>query len=1234
MKAEIKKVVIEKEMQQSYLDYAMSVIVSRALPDVRDGLKPVHRRVLYSMYELGLFSNKPFRKCARIVGDCLGKYHPHGDIAVYDALVRMAQNFSLRYPLIKGQGNFGSVDGDSAAAMRYCVSGDNLIVTENGLERIDKISDKENIRLKILSKDKKIHNASKWFNSGEHETFKITTNKGYSLTGSKNHPILILTKDELGKPVFMWKLLEKIKEGDIAVIDRSEDAFWPKQKINLSAYYPKIKDLRSKIRILPRYLNTNLSFILGLLIAEGFIGKNKLEFCNTNEDLVKEFEDKWKLTFPDSRLHKFKRKPSSYGKKEYYKLECHCRYTLEFLGNIGLSNVKSKDKTIPPLILKSPKDVVSELLRSYFEGDGSISYSRKMIELSCCSMSDRLIKELQILLLRFGIDTFRRYDKYKNINKLYLRGKRNVLRFYKEINFISKIKKQKLEAVILNYKKENSLTDFVPFISDFIRNLDRSSFISKNNFDRYPNMNKNYKKISSVLLQKTGIDYKSLFKYLLTYNYLFEPIIKIEDGGVKKVYSLKVESDCHSFISNGFISHNTEAKLAKISEDIIEDIEKNTVDFTPNFDNSTKEPVVMPCKIPNLLINGSSGIAVGMATNIPPHNISEIIEGVIKQIDNNDITIEELNQIIKGPDFPTAGIIYGKKGILEAYKTGRGKINIRARTNFEDNKIIITEIPYMVNKSTLVENIADLVKDKKIEGIRDIKDESDRKGMRVVIELKKDYNPEIVLNQLMGQTQLSTSFGIIMLALVNNEPKVLNLKNMIHEFIMHRKVVVTRRAAFELKNAELKAHILEGLKIALQNIDPVIKLIKESEDVEKARFGLVQNYKLTEIQANAILDMKLQRLTSLEIKKLNEEYEKLILLIKDLKDLLASDEKIFALIKKELLEIKNKYADARKTEILEGVNEVFKEDLIQEEDVVVTVTKSGYIKQVPLEVYKQQKRGGQGIIGTEIKEEDVVDNIFVTSNHNNLLFFTNKGKVYWLKTYELPEGSRYSKGKAIVNILNLEEKERVNDVLPIKEFDDKHFIMFSTRNGMVKKTSLSEFSNPRRGGIIAITLRPYDEVVQTRLTPGNLDVIIGTKNGIAVRFNEQDVSATGRTSIGVRGIKLAKDDEVIGMEIAFDDAALFTITENGYGKRTSFMEYHKIKRGGKGVKNILVSERNGKVVGIKTVLDNDDLILVSEKGVIIRVSVKDISVIGRATQGVKVMKLKENDKVSMVARVV
>jgi DNA gyrase subunit A len=793
--------IIEEEMKQSYIDYAMSVIVSRALPDVRDGLKPVHRRVLYTMWETGLLHNKPFKKSANVVGNCMARYHPHGDASIYDTLVRLTQSFSLRYPLVQGQGNFGSIDGDSAAAMRY-----------------------------------------------------------------------------------------------------------------------------------------------------------------------------------------------------------------------------------------------------------------------------------------------------------------------------------------------------------------------------------------------------------------------------------------------------TEARLKMLAEEMLQDIDKDTVKFIPNFDNSLKEPSVLPSKVPNLLINGSSGIAVGMATNIPPHNMGEVIDATIKQIDNPNIEIEQLMEHIKGPDFPTGALIYGKQEIPQMYKTGRGKVIVRAKTTIEEKqdkeRIIVTAIPYMVNKSELISKIADLVRDKKIIGISDLRDESDREGMRIVIELKKDANSTIVLNQLFKHTRLQTTFGIIMLALVNNEPKILNLKQLIHHYINHRREIIRKRIEFDLNKAKKRAHILEGIIIALNNIDQIIKLIKESKSIEDARSALTSNFTLTIEQAQAILDIKLQRLTSLEQEKIKKEHQGLLKLIEELKSILASEQKILDIIKKELTELRQKYANERRTEIIEKTVELDIEDLIKEEKMVITITHSGYIKRQPLNTYRQQRRGGHGIIATGVKEEDFVESLFVANTHSYILFFTDKGKIYWLKVYNIPEGSRQTLGKAIVNILNLGKDEKITAFIPVKQFDDKHYLIMATKKGTVKKTNLLAYSNPRCGGIIAITLDQSDDLVNVVKTDGNKEVMLATKNGLAVRFKEQDVRPTGRSSRGVRGATLKDNDEIVGMVVAQPEQTLLTITENGYGKRTSISEYRLVNRGGIGVKNVICSERNGKVVAIKSVTESDELMFISKQGITIRTPAKGISIIGRATQGMRLMKMEENDKVVAAAKII
>ena len=1224
---------ISGEMKKAYLDYAMSVIVSRAIPAIEDGLKPVQRRILYAMNAMGLKPNTQTKKSARLVGDVIGKYHPHGDVAVYDAMVRMAQPFSLRYPLVFGQGNFGSIDGDPPAAMRYCVSGDSLIVTEKGLQRADEISSKEDINVKILSKDKKINNASKWFDSGEHETIKITTNKGYNLTGTKNHPVLTLIKDEFGKPAFCWKLLEQIKEGDIAILDRLEDEFWSENEIELKKYYPVIKNRHQHIRILPEKLNNDLAMILGLLVSEGSISKNKLEFCNSDKKLVHIFKSKWKKVFPDSTLHEFLKKPSSYGKKEYIRLECHCRYTIEFLRNIGLNAVKSSFKQIPFLILNSSKAVISSFLSSYFEGDGSISYSNKMIELSCCSMSEKLITQLQLVLLRFGIDSFKRFDKHKNIFKLYLRGKRNLLRFYKDINFTCERKKKKLEFILVNYKKSTTLTDFVPFISDFIRSLSHNEFIMKNNFDRYDSIHKNYKSVCQILKERIGQDYSSLFEYLLTYQYLFDTIVNVEDSGIQKVYSIKVDSNCHSFISNGFISHNTEVKLKEISSELLQDIEKETVKFVPNYDNSMKEPELLPGKLPLLMLNGATGIAVGMATNIPPHNLTEVCDALIAYIKKPNITIPELAQIVTGPDFPTGGTVFGD--MEELYKTGRGRMIMRGRLTTEivrkKEAIVITEIPYMLNKSTLVEQIANLVQNKKIKDVSDLRDESSKGKIRIVIELRKGVDSKFVINSLYKYTRLQDSFNVNFLALVGGQPKVMNLKQVVEEYVKYRKVMITNRVKYELKKAKERQEIVEGLLIALNNIDEVITLIKKSKNTTEALEGLIKKFKLTRKQAQAVLETKLQQLTSLEVDKLKKEAKELKDKISEYERILGDIKEVLKIIIKEINELKNKYGDNRRTQVMKRLSEISEKDLVQDKEVVVTITDKGYCKRIEVKDYREQRRGGKGSIGSNLATGDFVKQLITCSTHDYLMFFTTRGRLLWLKAYDIPSAEKYSKGKALINLLSLKD-ERISSVISVNTFDDSLFM--ATQNGMVKKIALSHFSKPRASGIKAINL-PADNsdiLIGVEVVKKTQEVSLATKKGKAIRFDADSIRAMGRSSYGVTGIRMDKEDKVVSLEI-LDTEAILTITENGYGKRTSVKDYRKTARGGKGVINLKISAKTGDVVSAISVNNSDSIIFTTAKGIVIRTSLKNIRIMGRSAQGVRIVKLAQGDKVTDLVKV-
>ena len=682
----------------------------------------------------------------------------------------------------------------------------------------------------------------------------------------------------------------------------------------------------------------------------------------------------------------------------------------------------------------------------------------------------------------------------------------------------------------------------------------------------------------------------------------------------------------------------TEVRMGKMAMEMLRDINKETVDYGLNFDETLKEPKVLPSKFPNLMVNGSSGIAVGMATNIPPHNLNEVIDAVVALLDNPDTSIEELMEHISGPDFPTGAFIVGQSGIKSAYTTGRGKVRLRAVAEIEENekgrdKIIVSEIPYQVNKARLIEKIADHVRDKKIEGIADLRDESDRDGMRIVIELKRDANPNIVLNNLYKHTQMQTTFGIIMLALVNNEPRVLNLKQMLTYYIAHQKEIIVRRTEFDLKKAEARAHIVEGLRIALDHIDEVIKLIRASENDASAKMSLMENFGLSEIQSQAILDMRLKRLTGLERGKLDEEYEELIKQINWFKEILASDRIIYGIIKEEITEIKEKYGDRRRTRIIPSSGEINIEDMIKEEDIVITLTHFGYIKRMPEDTYKTQRRGGRGIMGLTTRDEDFVEDLFITSTHDTILFFTNKGKVFSLKGYEIPEAGRQAKGTAIINILHLEKGENVSAIIPIASYEEDHNLILATKNGIGKKTKLSSFEKKKKNGIIAITLKENDELISVRKTSGQDEMIVVTEKGMAIRFREKDIRSMGRSAMGVKAITLAEDDRVVAMDLAPDDKFVLVISEQGFGKKTPLNEYRTQIRGGKGIITYNIREKTGDIVSAKVIKKEDEIMMISLNGTIIRLKADEISTMGRNTQGVTLMKMKD-DRVVAVAKYV
>jgi len=681
----------------------------------------------------------------------------------------------------------------------------------------------------------------------------------------------------------------------------------------------------------------------------------------------------------------------------------------------------------------------------------------------------------------------------------------------------------------------------------------------------------------------------------------------------------------------------TEARLAAIAEELLADIDKNTVDFIPNFDETTEEPIVLPSRVPNLIVNGSSGIAVGMATNVPPHNLGEIIDGLVRLVDNPDATLKDLMSHIKGPDFPTGGIIHGVDGIMQAYNEGKGLIKVRAKARIErehrgGENIIITELPYQVNKARLIEKMAELVREKTIEGISELRDESDRDGIRVVLELKRGEMAQVILNNLYKHTQMETTFGIIMLALVNGQPRILSLKRLLSHFLQHRRDVVLRRTRFELRKAEERAHILEGLKIALDHLDAIIALIRSSKTPEEARTGLMRDFPLTEIQAQAILDMKLQRLTGLEREKIIKEYADTLKEIARLKEILENEALVSQIIKDELLEIRNRYTDERKTEITSETKEITMEDLITDEEMVITLSHQGYIKRNPLSAYRSQRRGGKGLIGMETKEEDFVNELFIGATHDYMLFFSNLGRLYWLKIYQIPEAGRAAKGKALVNLLALSEGERITTALPVRNFKEGSLGTF-TKKGTVKKTALEEYSNPRGKGIIAVTLEEGDELISVRKTDGKSDLIIGTKKGLSIRFNEEDVRDMGRTAKGVRGIRLRKGDEVVSAEVAGEKTAILTVTEKGLGKRSKIEEYPVQSRGGKGVISIKIIDRGGKAVGLMQVRDEDEVVMITSSGKLIRTLAGNISLHGRNTQGVKLMDVEGDDKIVSIGKV-
>ncbi len=1220
---------LEEEMRSSYLDYAMSVIVGRALPDVRDGLKPVHRRVLYAMHESGLGPTRPYKKSAATVGEVMSKFHPHGDSAIYDTLVRLAQDFAMREPLVDGQGNFGSIDNDSAAAMRYCVTGDTRVATATGgTRRIDSIvpdaqpGSDHDVDLEVLDRLGRPVPTTRLFHSGVHPTLRLRTHQGHELTGTYNHPVLCLV-DMAGVPLLLWKLLEEVASGDRVLVSRVARASRGAVDAGRGA----------------------AGVLAGAFIAEGWVSERRAGFNNIDPDYFATVVDAYARVVGGPRYLSTRTIASG---SVLYELDIHDLSALR-ASPLGELTGRSREKRVPEGVWSAEPTVKRAFLQSLFEADGSCSLlPRNTIQISYSTCSEQLARDVQLLLLEFGVVSAISRSQDRDELKVVVSNRRDAGIFARDVGFLGR-KQAKLDRC-LSVIPENSRAlsrDHVPFVAAYVRDecaadSEHAGWLRRHNFDRIERWEQSG---TAVLDRIASQEVRDVIEPLMTSDYLYAEVESVTPAGDQPVYSLRVATDDHSFITNGFISHNTEARLARLATEMLRDIDADTVDFTPTYDDARLEPSVLPSRYPNLLVNGSAGIAVGMATNIPPHNLREVIDGVVAYIDDPTIDVAGLMKHIKGPDFPTGGVIKGWQGIKDAYDTGRGRVVVQGRAHTEDigrgkEAIIVTELPYQVSKgdgrndgSGLIKKIAEVVQNGRIPHISDLRDESGKNGIRLVIELKRDAIPKVVLNNLFKFTPLQSTFGVNTVALVDGVPKVLSLRELIGEYVQHQREVVVRRTKHELRQREARLHILEGLLIAITDIDAVIRLIRGSADPDTARDGLMERFDLTRIQAQAILDLRLQRLTALEADKLRAEHAEVVERIRELRAILGDEQRVRDIVKEELLEIRHAYGDERRTEITHSEDDIDIEDLIADQQMVIAITRSGYIKSLPLATYRTQRRGGVGVSGMNMKDDDYIEHLFVCSTHDYLLFFTNRGKVYRQKVYELPEASRTAKGRALVNVLPLRDGEFVRAVLSTRDFTEGKYLVFATKEGQIKKTEFLAYNTPiKADGIIAIKIRDSDELVAVRRTDGEDDVIMISRSGQAARFNEDGARPMGRDTAGVRGMNVARGDNcVLAMDIARDDTELLVITENGYGKRTLVSEYPVKGRGAMGVKTIHLTEKKGGVAGALIVREHQDLVFISQNGMVQRTSVRGISRQGRPAQGVRLMNLREDDRVSAVA---
>ncbi|NHD18920.1 MULTISPECIES: intein-containing DNA gyrase subunit A [unclassified Actinopolyspora] len=1225
----VEPVDLQQEMQNSYIDYAMSVIVARALPDVRDGLKPVHRRVLYSMYDSGHRPDRSYVKCSRVVGDVMGNYHPHGDSAIYDTLVRLAQPWSMRNVLIDGQGNFGSPGNDPAAAMRYCVAGDTRVKLAHGASvRIADVvrgaepnSDNE-IDLKVQGRSGDPVLAEKFFHSGSHPTLKLSTKGGYELTGTHNHPVLCLTK-VLGVPTLVWKLLEEIQPGEYIAMQRTE----PPQD-------DALVDERDWDRAL----------LAGAFVSEGFVSQNRAGFNNLDESFFRYVVNLYDAVVGGPRYVSSRKIDSG---SIIHELDVHDLSKLRRSVLADLIGQQSAEKTVPEFVWHGDRNTKQAFLVGLFTGDGSCSgLPRNSIQISYSTYSAELASEVQQLLLEFGIvSAISEYARGEY--KVVISNRRDARLFASRVGFDS-VKQRKLAEILdeIPLSSRAKSHDYVPFVADYIREngADRwteRNWLRRHNVDRVERWETNREEITSRITNREVLD---VVEPLVDGRFYYAEVDSVTEAGVQPVYSLRVDSDDHAFVTNGFISHNTESRLAPLAMSMLSEIEEDTVEFSDNYDGRTQEPDVLPSRIPNLLVNGGGGIAVGMATNIPPHNLREVADGVVWALDNpeaeDDELLEALIERIKGPDFPTDGLIMGTNAIAEAYRTGRGSIRMRAVVDIEEDAkgraaLVITELPYQVNPDNLIENIATMHRDGKLSGISDIADESNnRRGMRIVITLKRDAIPKVVLNNLYKHTQLQTTFGVNMLALVDGVPRTLRLDQVIRHYVRHQIDVIVRRTKFRLRKAEQRAHILRGLAVALDQLDEVINLIRSSPTVDEARTGLIELLGIDEDQATAILEMQLRKLAAMERQKIVDELAEIETRIADLNDILAKPERQRAIVRAELMEIVDKHGTERRTRIVPYEGEVSMEDLIADEDVVVTITRTGYAKRTRTDLYRAQKRGGKGVQGAALKQDDIVSHFFVCSTHDWILFFTNKGRVYRAKAYELPEANRTARGQHVANLLAFQPDEHIAQVMQIKDYTVSPYLVLATKKGLVKKSKLTDFDSNRSGGLIGVNLKDGDELVGAVLCSPEDDLLLVSAEGQSIRFNASDevLRPMGRATSGVLGMRFNAGDELLAMGVVRENRYVLVATQGGYAKRTPIDEYPVQGRGGKGVLTIQHDEKRGRLVAALIAELDDELYAITSTGGVIRTAAKEVRKAGRQTKGVRLMDLGEGNSLVAIAR--